>query len=320
MVVSRGWEISTMLVEGEIPSRFDAAIAAALRGWPVFPLSAHSKIPAIKQWETDATTDRAQLEEWWSFDPDRNIGIACGPAGLVVIDLDTVRGPLPDAWSELGVRHGREVLTLLAQWAGEADPADTYTVLTPTGEHRYFLAPTDRRLRNTIGELGHGLGPAVDVRAWGGAVAAAGSVRFMAGAPQLYRPHPQRPYEPVPLPRWLVSRLTVPPPAPRTPVRLVFGGGRLDAYVAAAVNGETANVTNAQPGVRAITVFKAAAALGELVGAGVLDEQDAINTLLDAASVHDGVDDWTQREARGHVRNGIARGRDNPRRLDGLAT
>lgn len=94
---------------GEISPQFDAAVAATLRGWPVFPLSPRSKIPAVKQWETVATTDPAQLREWWSFDPDRNIGVACGSAGLVVVDLDTVRGRLSGVWSELGVRHGREV-------------------------------------------------------------------------------------------------------------------------------------------------------------------------------------------------------------------
>jgi hypothetical protein len=304
---------------GEITSQFDAAVAATLRGWPVFPLSPRSKIPAIKQWETVATTDPAQLREWWSFDPDRNIGVACGPAGLVVVDLDTVRGRLSGVWSDLGVRHGREVLALLAQWAGEADPVDTFTVLTPSGEHRYFLAPLDRRLRSTTGESGRGIGPAIDIRAWGGAATAAGSLRLINGTPQLYRPHPHRPAEPAPLPGWLVTRLTPPPPKPRTPARLVCGGSRLDAYVAAAVHGETTNVTDAVSGTRAIAVFKAAAALGGLVGAGVLDEQVAEDALLDAASAHDGVDDWTPREARRHVRNGIARGRDTPRRLDGLA-
>lgn len=157
--------------------RFHAASAAAMRGWPVFPLSPFNKVPAVKRWETIATTDRVQLEEWWSYDPRRNVGIACGPAGLVVIDLDEVRGTLSSKWARHGVGHGRDVLALLAEWTGEPDPVETYTVLTPYGEHRYFLAPDDRQLRNTVGEFGRGLGPAIDVRAWGGAVSAAGSLR-----------------------------------------------------------------------------------------------------------------------------------------------
>ncbi|WP_233160653.1 bifunctional DNA primase/polymerase [Actinophytocola xanthii] len=297
----------------------NAAMTAALRGWPVFPLSPRSKIPAIKQWEKVATTDRDQLQDWWTIDPARNVGIACGPAGLVVIDLDNLRGRASGIWGDEGVHHGREVLALLAHWAGEADPVDTYTVLTPHGEHRYFLAPTDRRLRNTIGATGRrGLGPGVDVRAWGGAVTAAGSVRLVGGSPWVYRPDPRRPDTPVPLPLWLVTRLTPAPPAPPRPIRLRFGDSRVDAYVAAAVRGEAGNVANAIPGSRAIVVFRAAYKLGGLVGADVLDEHVAEHALRDAARVHDGIDGWTQTEARRHIENGLARGRKHPRPIDGL--
>jgi hypothetical protein len=291
----------------------------------VFPLRPYSKVPAVKRWEASATTDRAQIADWWPNDPAcaKNIGIACGPAGLVVVDLDEIRGTLSADWVPHGVRHGREVLALLAQWAGESDPADTFTVVTPSGEHRYFLAPPGGQLRSTVGEAGRGLGPAVDVRAWGGAVAAAGSMRLIRSAPRLYRVDPRRPADPVPLPQWLITRLTPPPPVsrptPRVRGSLLVRGSRLDAYVAAAVRGEITNVTDAVSGTRAITVFKAAAALGGLVGAGVLDEQGAEDALVDAASTHDGVDDWTPGEARRHIRNGIARGHDNPRRLDDLA-
>lgn len=289
----------------------------------MFPLRPRSKIPAVKRWEVEATTDQSQVEDWWANDPGFNVGIACGPAHLVVIDLDEVRGALSANWAEFGVRHGREVLALLAQWAGESDPVDTYTVSSPRGEHRYFLAPPGAQLRSTVGESGRGLGPAVDVRAWGGAVTAAGSMRLIRGAPLLYRADPRRPADPVPLPQWLVTRLTPPPPVSRPTLRvrgsLLVGGSRLDAYVAAAVRGEIANVTDAVSGTRAIAVFKAAAALGGLVGAGVLDEQVAEDALVDAASAHDGIDDWTPSEARRHIRNGIARGRDDPRRLDDLA-
>lgn len=207
---------------------------------------------------------------------------------------------------------------MLAQWAGEPDPVNTYTVLTPSGEHRYFLAAADRRLRNTVGASGRrGLGPAVDVRAWGGAVTAAGSVRLVNGRPWVYRPDPRRPADPVPLPRWLVTRLTPPPPVPISPIRLRLGDSRLDAYVAAAVRGEASNVAHALPGTRAIEVFKAAFKLGGLVGADVLDELVAETALRDAARVHDGIDRWTPAEASRHIRNGIARGRHHPRAING---
>lgn len=301
------------------PPRLAAALAAAARGWPVFPLYPYSKVPAVKDWESQATTDTTQLTEWWTELP-YNVGIACGPAGLVVIDLDVVHGPLPADWAEQDVTHGRDVLRLLAEHAGQPDPIDTYTVLTPgdgdgTGEHRYFLAPTDRELRPTTGHLGHGIGPGIDVRPAGGAVTAAGSVRRVNGWPRRYRVDRRRRFDPIPLPPWLVTRLTPPPPTPRAPVQLRGGTARLDAYVNAALTAEAANVHAAASGTRAAALFRSAAALGELVGARALTEQTAADTLLDAASVHTGVDGWTAREAEHHIRNGIARGRGNPRDL-----
>jgi bifunctional DNA primase/polymerase-like protein len=316
VVPGRGRDVLTASGRTASSPRFNAALVAAARDWPVFPLSPFSKVPALKRWQEIATTDRAQLEEWWMSAPDCNVGIACGPAGLVIIDLDKMRCRLPSAWTD--VRHGRDVLALVARRAGEADPVDTYTVLTPRGEHRYFLAPSDRRLRNTVGASGRrGLGPGVDVRGWGGAVTAAGSVRCIRGGPWVYRPDPERPAEPVPLPQWLVTRLTPPSPVPPQLVRLRVGG-RVEAYVVAAVRGEVANVVNAAPGTRAVTVFRAAYKLGGLVGANLLDEHLAESALLDAASVHDDVEGWTPAEARGHVRNGLALGRQRPRRVEGL--
>ncbi len=181
------------------------------------------------------------------------------------------------------------------------------------GEHRYFLTPSDRELRNTSAALGW----KIDTRAAGGAIIAAGSVRRIEGQRRWYRVI--RDLDPIALPSWLVTALT-PAPAPvRTPILLSGTGRRLDAYVHAALNGEAATVTQAAPGTRAHTLFVSAARLGELVGAGVLDETIAIDTLLAAAAVLDrSVDRFTRREATGHITNGIARGRCHPRALEGL--
>ena len=72
-----------------------------------------------------------------------------------MLDLDAGHGQLPPRrWARLGVRHGRDVLAVLADRAGQPDPVDTYTVATPSGEHRYFLAPAERELRNSCARLG----------------------------------------------------------------------------------------------------------------------------------------------------------------------
>jgi hypothetical protein len=300
---------------GNPPPRLAAALRAVARGWPVFPLYPYSKYPAVADWNNRATCDLDELTRWWASAPF-NIGIACQAAGLVVIDLDAARGrAAPPPWAQLGVTHGSDVLRILAARAGQPDPIDTYTVDTPSGgQHRYFLAPTDRELRNTTGQTSGGLGFCIDTRAAGGAIIAAGSVRRINGTPRLYRV--VRDVDPVALPYWLLTALT-PPPAPvRAPIRLPSRGRRIDAYVAAALDGETTAVAHAAPGTRAHTLFCSAARLGELVGAGVLDETVATQALLAAAAGLDsGPDRFTRREALGHVTNGIARGRRNPRQL-----
>lgn len=307
---------STRARIGNPPPRLAAALRAVQRGWPVFPLYPYSKYPAVRDWTNRATCDLDEIARWWGAAP-YNIGIACQAAGLVVIDLDAARGQQPPPpWDQLGVTHGRDVLRILAQHAGQPDPIDTYTVTTPGGEHRYFLAPPDRELRNTTGHSGAGLGWKIDTRAAGGAIIAAGSVRRIEGRLRLYRV--ARDIDPVALPRWLVTALTPPPVPLRAPIRLPSTPRRLDAYVAAVLNGETAAVTQAAPGTRAHTLFRSAARLGELVGAGVLDETVAAEALLAAVAIVDhGTNRFTRREATGHITNGIARGRRNPRPLPG---
>jgi bifunctional DNA primase/polymerase-like protein len=296
------------------PPRLAAALRALERGWPVFPLHPYSKYPAVRDWPHHATCELDQVTRWWASAP-YNIAIACQAAGLVVLDLDAGQGEFPPPqWAGLGVTHGRDVLRILAQRAGQPDPIDTYTVATPHGEHRYFLAPTDRELRNTTGATRTGLGWRIDTRAAGGAIIAAGSVRHIQGRLRCYRV--VRDVDPVALPPWLVTALTPAPPPVASPIPLPRPGRRLDAYVRAALEGETAAVAQAAPGTRAHTLFRSAARLGELIGAGVLDEILTVQALLAVAPIcPSGANQFTRGEAIGHITNGITRGRRNPRRL-----
>src|SRR5437764_657560 len=77
--------------------RTEAALDAAARGWHVFPVVPGGKAPAWKAWAKHATTNPKAIRgypgwRWDRRDPDgrrvENIGIACGPSGLVVLDLD----------------------------------------------------------------------------------------------------------------------------------------------------------------------------------------------------------------------------------------
>ena len=68
-------------------TRYRAALAAAARGWPVVPLRPHGKEPALRGWDDEATLDRDRIRHWWSRRA-YNVGVSCGPAGLLVVDLD----------------------------------------------------------------------------------------------------------------------------------------------------------------------------------------------------------------------------------------
>lgn len=305
------------------PPRCAAALAAAARGWPVFPLYPYTTRPAVDDWENAATCDEDAIAATWAARP-YNIGIPCGRAGLVVIDLDPARGkPPPPRWADLGVAHGRDVLRILAERAGQPDPVDTYSVRSPgkdgprgKGEHRYFSVPEGVNLRNTAGDRGNGLGWRVDTRAAGGFITAAGSVRRVNG--QLTRYSVLRDLPVAPLPLFLVEALTPPPMPARAPLP-VFGDDRArNAYGEKALADEAAIVRHAECGTRSAVVFSAARKMGELVGAGVLDERRAVDVLLDAAGVHNGIDGWTPREGLHHVGNGIAWGKRHPRVIDGL--
>ena len=92
-------------------------------------------------------SDPERVGRYWPSD-HHNVGIACGPSQLVVVDLDTHGAPARGLAPLPGVHDGRDVLAQLAEWAGQPWPV-TYTVTTPTGGlHLYFTAPEGTGIRN----------------------------------------------------------------------------------------------------------------------------------------------------------------------------
>ncbi len=140
-----------------------SALAYASRfNWRVFPLKPNEKTPLVNDWPKRATIDPLRINEWWAKWPDANIGIACGPSGLVVIDCD-VKNPSAngiDAWRELLIEQGFK--------------DDTIIQLTPSGGEHFIFSVNGCKgvIRNSSGRLG----PGIDVRAEGGYIVAAPSV------------------------------------------------------------------------------------------------------------------------------------------------
>ncbi|WP_158889037.1 bifunctional DNA primase/polymerase [Amycolatopsis anabasis] len=291
-----------------------AALTAVGRGWRVFPLDPGTKKPSIKRWEQRATLDPVRIRRWWQRFPTSNVGIACGPSGLLVLDLDAAHGPVPAHWAALGVNHGRDVIALLAERARQPDPVATFTVATPRdGEHRYFLRPPGAVLRSTVGERGRGLGWRADTRGPGAAVTFVGSVQVIDGRAVPYTVLRDLPV--APLPEWLITALTPPPPPSRptqVPV-LPATGRRVTAYVNAAIAGERHNVATAEEGERHITLYAAAAALGELLANDWITRSAITYHLTDAARHHLGVADFDWKELSNTIHDGIEAGRQRPR-------
>ncbi|MER7965318.1 bifunctional DNA primase/polymerase [Streptomyces ardesiacus] len=248
-----------------------AALDAAGRGWHVFPLRPGTKRPALHgetscprtgpcasghlKWEQRATTDPDRIRAAWSLAP-YNVGIACGPSGLLVVDLD-----MPKDKGSSDAPCGATTFQALCERNGQPVPR-TRTIRTASGgTHLYFTAPAAARLHNTAGTLA----PLVDTRAHGGYVVAAGSTvdgtPYKLEGPALLRP----------LPAWLMALLVPPHPVNRQPTPLPTAGTeRRTRYAEAALTREAATVAQTGEGGRNTALFRAARALGRFVASGDL--------------------------------------------------
>ncbi|MBA0124661.1 bifunctional DNA primase/polymerase [Haloechinothrix sp. YIM 98757] len=288
------------------------ALYLAAMGWPVFPLRPGERAPALhgrrrcpgtgpcveghQGWEQRATVDPDRIQQAWAHTP-YNIGIAAGPSNLVVLDLDTAAKTGRDA------PDGTDTLAALCRARGVELP-QTYTVTTPHGgTHRYFTAPPGVVLRNTSGSLAQH----IDTRAHGGYVVAPGSLLPEGG----YELHDDR--DPVELPAWLVQAL-LEKPAQATSARAEIPPERRDSYTTAALRNELDRVQRAARGQHNAILSRAAYALGQLVGAGLIDRDAAARDLTEAAGHMARSDcDCTTREITRVIHAGLDAGTHRPR-------
>ncbi len=276
------------------PALLRSALELASRGWHVFPCATGTKRPALRgNWQHHATTDPSRIRDWWTHRP-YNIGISCGPSGLVVIDLDVPRG------ASTGTATGATSLAELCQRSAQAYPSNTFTVTTPSGgTHLYFLSPA-----TGIPNSASRLGPLIDTRADGGYVLAPGS---RVGG-RAYTP--TNAMLPAPLPGWIAMALTQPPLPETAPALLPRNETvHLVPYALAALHKETTRVAAAAEGTRNDTLNKAAFNLGQLVAGGCLPEAAVTTALADAA----GASGLPEREAARTIRSGMTAGARRPR-------
>jgi hypothetical protein len=135
----------------------EGALRSAARGFRVHPLKPETKEPLTHHGWKDASGDEAQVREWWAKWPNANVGIACGPSGVCVVDCD----------------HGLKNAEEFEAWRDKAGLPATYTVRTGRrdsfGVQMYFSGLMPTTTWDVAGCSG-------DVKSVGGYVLAAGSI------------------------------------------------------------------------------------------------------------------------------------------------
>lgn len=166
-----------------------AALAAQQKGFHIFPVAPGDKVPHRQagSWGQTATNDINQIIHFWTqVDPQANIGIACKPSQLLVVDLDKAKEPNKLVGTEWEYLHsgygpfvdGDEVFAEMVYKAGGGlSDCETYRVRTGSGgTHLYYRWPADWPKISQASPV-KGI---VDVRGnggqWGGYVLAEGSL------------------------------------------------------------------------------------------------------------------------------------------------
>jgi hypothetical protein len=264
------------------------------------------------------------------------VGIACGPAGLVVIDIDAHPTQPPNRDRILpgipigakvdltGLADGFHTLAVLAALRGQQSPAEdnsTLRVSTPSGGlHVWYRAADNRRWRCSSGSSqGAALAWQVDVRAHGGYIIAPGTTTRDG----TYTPV-DGVREPAALPTWLAQELertghlpapSIPAPRPVPPraqqAVLAAGGGRdsLQRMLAAVLAPIEACGHVTEGAGFSDTLNRAAYTLGGLVAAGRLTEEEAEIALTQAAAASR---PGQERRVAQIIRSGMAAGRQHP--------
>ena len=255
------------------------ALDYVARGWPVFPLAAAGKLPAIANPHPygsperaacrgecgldghglhDASLDPDRIRRWWTEHPRANIGLRTG----VAFDVLDVEG-----------EEGDRALGALAREAGGTLETMGPMVETAHGSHLFFL-PTGAGNRA-------GIVPQVDWRGAGGYVVAPPSVH-PSGHVYRWLPGlgPDTPLEPAPA--WLLDLVRPPRPAPGGPVPI--RGRSTNAYGQRALEAELGRLALAPVGGRNHALNKSAFTLGQLVAGGELEPSEVASSLLAVAS------------------------------------
>jgi hypothetical protein len=264
----------------------EVALSYARREWPVFPVEPRGKRPfgrLVPHGLKDATADVDRVSAWWTEEPAANVGLVTGIA-FDVLDVDKA-----DGWSSLA-------RLVDANGCLPSGPV----VLTPGNGAHYYYSPTGTGNRASFV-------PHLDWRGAGGYVVGAGSVHPNGGLYEWAMSPDEAALAPVPA--WLLGLLS----KPSRPSPVLTIAQKLerpdDAYGRAALEQEIGRLVMAPEGQRNDQLNRSAHALGQLVGARVLDIGTVVTALEDAA-LRAGLE---FQEIRSTIHSGLKAGLNNPR-------
>lgn len=285
------------------------AIVAWLRlGWTPIPVRADNKRPLVtwRKRGSDRPLEEDQLLDLFRRFARQGVSIMVGialPDDVVVLDVDH----RPDSgWQAtetaktLGVNYGL--------------PRQTPVSRTPSsGFHIWLSLPAGAKARNWTSA--HKRFPiiGVDIRTSGGFVVVPPSVRT-DGANY----HWMARTEVLPVAPQSLVRDLCPPSAPLPRKPLSARSEFLEPYVQAAYASEIAAVRLSARGGRNDQLFRSAAALGSLIGAGVLPKDHVVHSLLLASEACGLLRDDAQRSVMATIESGITRGLEHPRLIEGV--
>lgn len=193
-------------MDGHHDALLQIAESLATRGWQLLPLhhaidgacSCHDpecphigKHPRTKSGVKDATSDIAQIQNWWRRFPLANIGVATGAtSGIVVIDVDPRNG-------------GTESLAALEREFGSLPP--TVESLTGGGGRHLFFKHPGGKVRNRSN-----LRPGIDVKGDSGYIVAPPSTHQSGGSYRWREGHAPSESDLAELPNWLLDAIRAP--------------------------------------------------------------------------------------------------------------
>lgn len=242
----------------------------------------------------DATTDLSQIAEWWRRWPDAAIGVRTGVgSGVFVVDVDVKNGAKgAESWAALQERNGEAPKTRTARTASN-------------GRHYYFKHPGQGKVVKTnSGQIADG----VDIRGdkngyviMPDSVVESGSYSWEHDIPT------------VDAPEWLLELvIEEPKPQPETQPRPPIKATVTKPWGLKILKDECQAIAEAPAGQRHDQLFKSVAAIGNGVGGGAIEGQEARAAIMAA------VESWgTGAESEGKtldtIEDALAKGISEPR-------